>query len=167
MCTLTAAAVTIAAANFGLKIKEAFEAKGESDYQKNILMNQAKQAQNDAAYERQEGIEESRRKKLQSILKMGDEKAAMASGNIALSSSTALNVVDNEKMSGELDSLSILKSSEKSAKNYMRQSRKYYEQASLTSFRGKKNFVNSLLGSTIGLGSDILSIHQKKRDEEN
>ncbi len=133
----------------GIEIKKVVETKKEAKYQTELIKTQAKQAQQDAASERQYGIEEARRKKLQAILNMGNEKVAFASGNIALSSATALNILDDEKQNGELDALLTLNSSEKSAEKYMRQSQRYYQNAALNSFKAKNNYANSLFGTTL------------------
>lgn len=139
----------------GIEIKKVVETKKEAKYQTELIKTQAKQSQQDAASERQEGIEEARRKKLQAILNMGDEKAAFASGNIALSSATALNVLDDEKQTGELDALLTLNSSEKSAEKYMCQSQRYYQNAALASFKAKNNYVNSLFGTTLKVAGKL------------
>lgn len=139
----------------GIEIKKVVETKKEAKYQTELIKTQAKQSQQYAASERQEGIEEARRKKLQAILNMGDEKTAFASGNIALSSATALNVLDDEKQTGELDALLTLNSSEKSAEKYMRQSQRYYQNAALASFKAKNNYVNSLFGTTLKVAGKL------------
>ena len=78
------------------------------NYQSSLMILQGKQAEQEAAYQRQEGIEEARRQKLNAILRMGDKKTAIAGRNIALSSQTALNTVEDEKINGELNALTTL-----------------------------------------------------------
>lgn len=136
-----------------VEVKKAVENKKEAKYQNELIKTEAKQARQEASYERQEGIEEARRKKLRSILSMGETQAELASGNIALSSATALNIYEDEKQNGELDALMTLNSSEKRAEKYMQQSQKYYANAALNSFNAKNSFVNSLFGSTLTLAS--------------
>lgn len=148
MCTLFNVAAT--AANLivtAVEVKEAYDTKKEAKYQANVLTKQAEKAKIDAANERQDGIEEARRKRLKSILNMGKEKTTMAAGNISLNSQTALNVVDDEKLNGELDALITLKDSEKRADKYMEKADDLYSDAALTSFKAKKAFSNSVMNS--------------------
>lgn len=130
-----------------IQMKASFEERSAAKYQIDILRHDAKQSLQDAADERQSGLEESRRKRLQSILNMEKEKANIAAGNIALSSSTARNIISDEKEKGELDALLTINSSEKSAQNYTRQSKKYYQNASLLSAKSKNKLFNSLVTS--------------------
>lgn len=149
-----------------VEVKKAVENKKEAKYQTELIRTEAKKARQDATYERQEGIEEARRKKLQAILNMGEEKTALASGNIALSSATALNIVDDEKQNGELDALLTLKSSEKKAENYMYQSQKYYANAALNSFKAKNGFINSVFGSSLKLTGKLAEHTNNAKNKE-
>lgn len=145
-----------AAANLvvaAVEIKEIQTQKAESEYQTEFLTKQAKKAEKDAAYVRQEGIEEARRKRLQSILNMGEEKTNLAAGNIGLSSQMAINIVDDEKLNGELDALTTLKDSEREAQKYMDRAEQYYAQAGLTSFRSKNRYANGLFSTSFGVFS--------------
>ena len=126
------------------KIKKTVELKNESEYQTEILKTEAKYAEEQAADERQTGIEEARRTRLKTILKMSEIKTDIASSNVLLSSPTAINLVSDEKLNGELDALITLKNTEKKAENYINQSKKYYQNAALKSFSGTNNFINSL-----------------------
>lgn len=127
-----------------VEVKEIQTQRAESKYQTQLLTKQAKKAESDAAYVRQEGIEEARRKKLNSILNMGKEKTTLAAGNIALSSQMSINLIDDEKLNGELDALITLKDSEQKAQNYIYNAEQYYSNAGLTSFLSKQRYSNSL-----------------------
>ncbi len=120
----------------------------KAKYRVEQLKTQAKNAQKEAAFERQEGIEDSRRKKLQSILMMSKEASKFAAGNIALSSQTAINAVDDVKLSGELDALNTLKVSEKRAEAYERQANEYYKNAALTAFNAKVSTKNNIFSAS-------------------
>ncbi len=158
-----------AAANLvvaAVEIKEIQTQKAESEYQTEFLTKQAKKAEKDAAYVRQEGIEEARRKRLQSILNMGEEKTNLAAGNIGLSSQMAINIVDDEKLNGELDALTTLKDSEREAQKYMDRAEQYYAQAGLTSFRSKNRYSSGLMTSASGIlsqGSMYLKSFSKSK----
>ena len=145
-----------AAANLvvaAVEIKEIQTQKAESEYQTELYTKQAKKAEKDAAYVRQEGIEEARRKRLQSILNMGEEKTNLAAGNIGLSSQMAINIVDDEKLNGELDALTTLKDSEREAQQYMDRAEQYYEKAGLASFRSNNRYANGLFSTSFGVFS--------------
>ena len=145
-----------AAANLvvaAVEIKEIQTQKAESEYQTELYTKQAEKAEKDAAYVRQEGIEEARRKRLQSILNMGEEKTSLAAGNIGLSSQMAINIVDDEKLNGELDALTTLKDSEREAQKYMDRADQYYSQAGLASFKSKNRYSNGLFSTSFGLFS--------------
>ena len=121
------------------------EEKAQNKYQTNLLLSEAKYAEQDAVYERQEGIEQARREKLNSILNMAEKKSGIAANNIALSSGTALNVLESEKLNGELDALTTLKNSERRADLQMRTAIKYYNQAELQSYKTKRSYKKGML----------------------
>lgn len=95
------------------------------------LKNQAKTEVNQSKLELQEGIEDSRRKKLKSILNMGETTTKIAAGNIMTSSLTALNAVDDEKMNGEAEAISTVKSAYRRASDRFNKANMYYEKAKL------------------------------------
>ena len=114
--------------------------KAQGIYKTNLMLLEAKQAEKDAAYERQEGIEQARKERLNSILNMGAKKAAFAASNIAVSSQTALNAVDDEKLNGELSALTTLKTSERRAQSYSDRAISLYNNAALNSFNTKQSY---------------------------
>ena len=144
------------------KIKKTVEAKNEAEYQTEILKTEAKQAEEQAAEERQSGIEEARRTRLKTILNMSEIKTDVASSNVLLSSPTAINLIADEKLNGELDALITLKDSEKKAESYLRQSQKYYQNAALKSYSGMNNFVNSLAFTTLDMGSKVNKYNEEQ-----
>lgn len=155
MCSIygaVVAAVNIAVA--AAEVKEMQTKKAESKYRVQVLTKQAKKAEQDAAYVRQEGIEEARRKRLNSILNMGEEKTTIAAGNIGLSSQMSINIMDDEKLNGELDALTTLKDADREAENYMYKAEQYYSDAGLTSFLSKQRSSNGLITSLAGTVSN-------------
>ncbi len=170
MCgVIEAIDATTTVANLIISASEIYQAgtsKAESEFQADQLVRQAKNAEQNAAYERQEGIEEARRQRLQAILNMGEQKTNIASGNIALSSEMALNLVEDEKLNGELDALTTLKESERRAESYMQSAQKYYEDAALVSFKAKNAFTSTLLkqfGNTTKSNTNIYSKYFKDK----
>lgn len=148
MCTF--ATITMAAAGLITAAASAYSAsteKAAAKYQSELYVKDAEKAKSDAAYERQTGIEDARNKRLQAILNMGEAKTTIASGNIATSSQTALNIIDDEKLNGELDALTTIRNSEKKAQDYLYQSDQYYAQAGLTSFKSKSQYTKTMLNT--------------------
>ncbi len=169
MCTVTLAimGVTTALETFR-EYQNANYEKAYGNYKSQLLIQQANQARKNAAYEMQEGIEESRNQKLQSILNMGKVKSKIASGNIALSSQTALNLVDDEKLNGELSALNTLKVSQRRSDAYLQQTGQYYSNAQLNSFNNKNNYKNNLFSAATclldtgsGLYNKSMNINKK------
>lgn len=162
MCTIgiiLQAAVQIASAAITTKAEHDKKVMGK--YQAALMIKDAKNTENNAMYELQEGIEESRRKKLQSILNMGQQKSNIAAGNIALSSQTAINILDDEKLNGELDALNTLKSSQHRAENYFQSADRQYSNAGLRSFQTKQNFkTNTMKIWTNTIGSNAYGIQK-------
>ncbi len=107
-------------------------------YRNEQLLEEAKAANENAARERQEGIEEARTKKLQAILNMGKNTSKMASNNIATSSVSLLNLNKDEKLNAELEALSTLRNYNNRADNYERQADKIYSDYSLGKFNQKR-----------------------------
>ena len=148
-----------------IKIKSAVEERKEAKYQTDILRQEAKQAKEDAADTRQQGLEEARKIRLKAILNMSEIKSHIASGNILLSSSTALNLVSDEKLNGEIDALVSINSAERTAENYIRQSQKYYQNAALLSANSKNKLVNSVSHSVLDTISASAKVFQKSQEE--
>lgn len=123
--------------------------KAIGEYQTNMLIKQAKKEEEKAKDEYQTGVEESRQAKLKSILRMGTNKAQIAGANIALTSSTALNLQQDEKYLGELESLNIFQQHKKNADAYLESSSNYYDKASLQSFKTKQQNKNKLFESLV------------------
>jgi hypothetical protein len=154
-----------------VEVKEIHDDRKVAKQEVQTLVNKAHKAENEAIYERQEGIEEARRKKLKSILSMGEQQTKIAANNISLSSDMAINLVDDEKLNGELEALNTLKSSEHKAENYMSQAKEYYDNASLKAFNYNTNSTNKVINlATFGsyrLGTSINTLVQNSRKKNN
>lgn len=148
MCELTFATFAISTAVATAAGLYSTDAKVKAQkYERNIAVQQAEKARTDAAYERQSGIEDARTQRLQAILNMGEEKASIASGNISVNSQTALNIIDDAKLNGELDALNTLKKSEKRANDYLFSSEQQYSNIALNSFKSKTTNIGNSLNS--------------------
>ena len=128
--------------------------KAAGEYNAQQMIQQAKADERNAAYERQEGIENARKERLKAIQNMGNIKSHIAAGNLMTNSSTALNLINDEKINGDLNALDLLNSSEKRAQSYIDSANRKYQSASLTLFKTKKNYIignESLLSRGLGL----------------
>ena len=104
------------------------------------LINQGKEAENNAAIVRQEGIETARKQKLNAILNMAKTKTNAAANNLAMSSETVLNLENDDIMHGNLNAEETLKKSERRAEQYIKTANNYYQNAALNSFQTKRNY---------------------------
>ena len=162
MCIATTAAAAVATAiavvaatatSTAVTLSQVSAQKKTAAYQIEKQKKEAKKAEMQAAYERQEGVEEARKQKLNAILSMADEKAQFAGSNIALSSSTVLNLENDAKINSELDALTTQQDAERRAQAYMDRRNSLYANTALTAFNTGLNSKNSYMQ----LGSGLLT----------
>ncbi len=152
MCVITATAASTAAmlafavvsaataaTTTAVSLSQASAQKKVAAYQIEQSKKEAQNAELQAAYERQVGVEDARKQKLNSILNMHKEKAKFAGNNISLSSGTVLNLEDDLKINSELDALTTQNNSEQKAQNYLNKRNSLYQNAALISFNNKLN----------------------------
>ncbi len=151
MCVDPATAINLAVT--ATSVVSAVANAQSQDNESSLLRKQAQNAKNEAAVERQEGLEEARKTRLKAILQMGDTKTQLAAGNIATTAGTALNALDTDKLNGDIEALSTIKSSENRAKKYLSQADLYYEKASLSN--GLSIF-NSLAKTSLGIAKSYI-----------
>ncbi len=140
MCIVEIAMATSEAISLVNSIQSVKADKEAALYSANMSIQQAKIAERNAAYSRQEGIEDAREERLRAIQNMGKVKTDIASGNIMLLSSTALNLTEDEYQEGELNALQIMKSSEHQAQSYLDSAQRYYSNASLQTYKAKNAY---------------------------
>lgn len=141
--------IVSAVATTAVNIKQASNTSAVQKFQAEQNIKQAKIAERNAVYERQEGIEEAREKRLQAIKNIGSQKTMIASGNIMASSSTALNLFDDEKLSGEIDALKLIDSSEKKAQSYIDSAKNLYANASIKKYQSSNTLGNAISNQLI------------------
>ena len=147
-------AINVATALFG--VKTAFDEKYFEKQQTNALITQAKKAEENAAIARQEGLEDARQKKLKSILNMSEQKANIAASNLNVGSQTSLNIVDDEKLNGELEALTTMRDANKRSDSYLETANNLYNKASLTSLKSKINFNKKLFNLGKNLANETV-----------
>lgn len=138
--------------------QDAQETKAQSEIDSKQAISEAKNLEKQAGIERQEGIETARRKKLTSILNMAQEKTIFASNNIMTTSQTALNVINDENLNGELTALNTIQEAEKRSDKYLKSADEYYKKASLSLFKGKQAYQNAFKDISNEVGSLATSL---------
>lgn len=124
-----------------------------------VIENQiklAKRAEADAAYERQEGIEDSRKERLKAIRNMAEVQSNIASNGISTNSSTSLLLFEDEEEKGELNALDVIDDSERNAKKYMEVYDDYYSKAKLTSLTAKNKYAKTIREGFFKAGKTLL-----------
>lgn len=146
MCVITgtAAAVigtvlTIASTAVGVvgSIQKGNAEKAQYNYKAQVNKNNAIIANNNAATERQAGLEDSRLQRIKTLQRIGSQQAGMAAGNIDVTQGIALDTVEDTATMGELDALNIQYNAEKRALNYEQQADNFTNQANMDIIAGK------------------------------
>ena len=131
-------AVTSAAISASTSIvaaaQQAKSLQAQYDYQAQIAQRNAKIAQQNASQKRQEGIEEAREKRIQTAQRIGLQRATMAAGGIDSTQGSALDVLEDTAMIGELDAQKTLYNKESQAIALEETAKNYNNQANLDTF---------------------------------
>ena len=164
--TVGAISTAINIAATAAELHSSFVEKQNAKNETNAIIHQAKVAERNAAIERQEGIEEARQKKLKAILNMSEQKANIASSNLATTSETSLNIMDDEKLNGEIEAFKTIKDANRRSDNYLESAKKYYHQDAMHSFNSKMKFHKKLISSTNSIFKDSLTIYNSNKGDK-
>ena len=159
----TAAQVAIFAV---AKVRERNIKKAVEEYQTNQIIQEAHKLEDSAAEVRQEALENVREKRLQTILAMGQEKSSFAAGNLAASSMTLFDINNDEEQKSDLESLKIMNSAERKAKNYLLQADNKYSSAELKAFTSEQNRISDNYSIASGFALNTLNQYTGKNNEE-
>ena len=88
------------------------------EFQAKQADDNARIAEQNATEARQKGIEDSRLKKMKTAAAIGEQKAALASNGVDITSGSALDAIEDTAVAGELDALNSVYEGEKTAQNY-------------------------------------------------
>lgn len=122
------------------------------NYQAQIDRGNAEIAKKNAAQERQAGLEESRLQRMKTISAIGQQQASLAANNIDVSEGTALDVISDTAMFGELDALTTQANYEKKALAYEQQANNFNNQSNLDIIAGQNAKTSGMwnaIGTTI------------------
>lgn len=148
MCDITSAIgiisaiTTVASTAFGVysSIQQGKAQQAEYNYQASVARQNAKIAQENAAMERQQGIEEARLQRMKAAQAIGSQKAAMAANGVDVSQGTALDVIEDTAAMGELDALQTQYNYERRALAYETQSDNFINQSNLDLIAGQNAY---------------------------
>lgn len=145
-------------------VQKVRNAKAESEYSAEVMEYEAKKAETKATEERQTGIEDARKQRLNAILNIADEKSGIAASNLSVNSQTSLNIFDDEKLNSEIDAMTTLKNANKRSDAYLDTSESYYRDAELTSFKAKRNYLLGMFDIAGSRTSQLADYMNKKKE---
>jgi len=154
MCGITGAIIgTAGALMSGINSYQSSQASASAaEYQSDIYRQNASIAQNNAVTERQSGIDEARKIKLQTLSNISSQQVAMAANGVDIGEGSALELTDSTKYYGEMDALTTYSNANSRASAYEAESSNYLAQAGMSSSVAN-NYRNSSLLS--GMGSTL------------
>ena len=134
------------------------------NYQAKVAKENKEIAEQNAATERQQGIEEERLQRYKTIQKVGAQQAAMAANGIDVTQGTALDVIEDTSTMGELDALQTRYNYERRAQAYEAEAGNFQNQANMDIISAKNaNYagkLNSISNGLAGMGN-MLSVADK------
>jgi hypothetical protein len=126
------------------------------NYQAQVAEQNRKIALQNAAVERQSGIEEARLQRIKTLQAVGSQETAMAANGMDVTQGTSLDILEDTSAMGELDALQIQYNSEKKALVYEQQADNYANEANLDRLSGKNAYKAGVL-NTVSSGLNGLS----------
>ena len=145
-------------------IQQGKATKAQYEYQAKVAQKNAKIAEDNAANERQSGLEESRLQRMKVLSQIGSQQAAMAANGIDITSGTALDTIEDTAQMGELDALMIQYNSERTAQNFDAEANNFKNQANLDKLAARNvstgSKLNALGTAVSGLASMSSSLEK-------
>lgn len=111
--------------------------EAQYNYQAQVARDNARIANNNAAMERQAGLEEARRQRVKAIQAIGNQKVALAANGVDVDYGTSLDIIEDTSMLGELDALMLETEGERKARNYEIQANNFINDANLSDFAAR------------------------------
>lgn len=133
------------------------------EYQAKVAEQNEKIAKNNAAMERQTGLEEARLQRIKTLQAVGSQKTALAANGVDVSYGSSLDIIEDTAMLGELDALTIQYNAEKSARNYDTKAQNFYNDAILSRYAASNaktsSKINAITTGINGLGEIGASVY--------
>lgn len=124
-------------------------------YQARVAQENAEIAENNAATERQQGIEEARLQRIKAAQVIGSQKTSMAANGVDVTQGTALDVIEDTAAMGELDALQTRYNYERKALAYEAEANNFQNQGNLDMLAGQNAYSAGLMN---GLASGMEGI---------
>lgn len=164
---MAAVSVVSALASTAIGVTSAIQSskaqEAQYNYQAQVARENAKIAEQNAATERQQGIEEARLQRIKTAQTIGSQKTAMAANGIDITQGTALDVIEDTATMGELDALQTRYNYERKALAYEATANNFSNQANLDVIAGQNTrtagFYNAATTGLAGLSktADVAS----------
>ena len=136
--------------------------QAQYEYQAKVQERNEKIARNNAAMERQTGIEEAREQRMKTLQAISAQETALAANGVDVSYGNSLDIIEDTAMLGELDALRIQYNSERTARNYKTQAQNFKSDAVLSRYAQANaktaGNMNALSAGISGIGKMASSI---------
>ena len=155
------AATTVTSTALGVvgAVSQANNAGAQYEYQEAVNRQNAKIASDNAAMERQKGLEDARWQRIKTMQAVGENKTSIASSGLDVNFGSNLDLIEDTSMMGELDALMIEANSERKAKSYDISANNYLNNAnanSLSAFNANNRASMNLLNTGLGTVSKLV-----------
>lgn len=163
MCTIAIAGLVVAAVGTGVAVYGQIQAgkarKKQEAAAAKVAQKNAAIAKENAVEVRAQGERDVARKRLETLQIISKQRAGMGANGIELDSGSALDVVMDSQMMGELDAQTIRRNAENKAQAYLQQGSNFDDQANAHLISGDNAGSAGVLGGIAtgfsGVGSAI------------
>lgn len=121
-----------------------------ANYKAQVERQNQRIALENAAMERQEGLEEARRQRMATLQEIGKQQVGLAANGVDVGYGTSLDIIEDTAMLGELDALTIEYNSEKRARNYDMQAYNFANEANLATYEARNARTAGNMGAIAG-----------------
>jgi hypothetical protein len=154
----TVATIASTAVSVTSSIQQSNNQQAMYNYQAKVNENNAKIANENAAQERQSGLEEARQQRIKTLQAIGSQQVAMAGNGIDITSGTALDTIEDTAQYGELDALMTQYNAERTALNYEQQASNFNNQANLDKIAAQNAATAGRINSMTAVANGISNI---------
>ena len=129
------------------------------NYQAKVAEQNKKIANQNAAQERQTGIEEARLQRMKTLQTVGSQQAAMAANGMDVTQGTSLDIIEDTSAMGELDALQIQTNYERKALSYEQQANNFQNESNMDIIAGKNAYKSGVINAAAtglnGIGKTV------------
>jgi hypothetical protein len=132
--------------------QQASAAQASANYQAQVAKNNAKIAEDNAAYSRQAGVAETEREGMKTAQVVGAELAGQSASGIDLTTGSPTDVVRGTREGARLSTLNLMQNAELRARGYNIEASNQQAEAGLATMRGRQ----AATAGTVGGFSSLL-----------